>query len=66
MLLIYSQLGKWETNLYKSVFVLKAGHSGAVVTHLPSTSEICGSNPGPYVGNLVVAYQWLALYGTEP
>ena len=34
-------------------------HGGAVVTHLPPTS---GSNPGPYVGKLVVAYRWSAVY----
>ena len=27
------------------------GHSGAVVTHSPPTSEVCGSNPRPHVGN---------------
>ena len=32
------------------------GHSGTVVTYLPPTSEVCGSNPGPYVGKLVLAY----------
>ena len=37
-----------------------------VVTHLPPTSEVCGSNPGPSVGKLVVAYQGSALYSTEP
>ena len=31
------------------------GVSG-VVTDLPPTSEVCGSNPRPYVGKLVVAY----------
>ena len=39
---------------------------GTVVTHSPPTSEIGGSNLGPYVGNLVVAYQWSAVYSTEP
>ena len=33
------------------------GHSGAVVTHSPPTSEVSGSNPRPYVGKLVVAYR---------
>ena len=33
-----------------------AGNGGAVVTYLPPTSEVGGSNPGPYVGKLVVAY----------
>ena len=30
------------------------GSGGAVVTHSPPTSEDGGSNPGPYVGKLVV------------
>ena len=29
--------------------------SVAVVTHSPPTSEVGGSNPGPYVGKMVVA-----------
>ena len=37
-----------------------------MVTHWPPTSEMGGSNPGPYVGKLVVAYQWSAVYSTEP
>ena len=41
------------------------GHGGAVVTYSPSTSEVCRSIR-PYVGKLLVAYQWLAAYGTEP
>ena len=32
-------------------------HSGEVVTHSPRTSEVGSSNPGPYVGKLVVAYR---------
>ena len=32
------------------------GHGSTVVTHLSPTSEVSGSNPGPYVGKLVVAY----------
>ena len=39
---------------------------GTVVTHLPLTSETRSSNPGPYTGKLVVAYQWLAVYSAEP
>ena len=39
---------------------------GTVVTHWPPTSEVCGSNTGPYVGKFVVAYQWLAGHSTEP
>ena len=42
------------------------GHSGAVVTHSPPTSEAGGSNPKPYVGKMVVSYKWLAVYSTEP
>ena len=34
-------------------------------THLPSTSEVCGSNPGPEVGKLIVAYQCPAVCGAE-
>ena len=44
----------------------KRGHGGAVVTHLPPTSEVGSSNPKPYVRKLVVAYQRSAVYGTEP
>ena len=40
-------------------------HSGAmVVTHLSLISEVLSSNPGPYLGKLIVAYQWLAVYST--
>ena len=46
--------------------VLMIGHGGTVVKHLPPTSEDGGSNPGPYVGKLVVAYQWSAVYSTQP
>ena len=42
------------------------GHGGAVVIPLPPTSEVGGSNPGPYVGKLVVTYQWLAVNNAEP
>ena len=42
------------------------GHGGAVVKHLPPTSEVSGSNPETYVGKLVVAYRWSAVYSTEP
>ena len=40
--------------------------SSEVVTHLPPTSEVSGSNPGPYVGKLVVTYQWSTVYSAEP
>ena len=33
----------------------KWGHGGAVVTYSPPTSEVDCSNPGSYVGKLVVA-----------
>ena len=48
------------------LFTYLGGHDGTVVTHSPPTSEVRGSNPGPYVGKLVVAYQWWAVYSTEP
>ena len=54
----------------KSLFVLFGGvggdHGGAVVTHLPPTSEVSSSNRGPYMRMLVVAYRWTAVYSTEP
>ena len=37
-------------------------HGGAVVTHSPPTSKVGSSNPGLYVGKLVVAYRWSAVY----
>ena len=40
------------------------GQSDTVVTQSPPTSEVGGSNPGPYAGNLIVAYEWLAVYRT--
>ena len=30
------------------------GHGGAVVTNLPPTSEVSGSNPEPYVGKMAL------------
>ena len=45
------------------------GGNSAMVTHSPPTSEVCGSNPGAYVGKLpmlVVACRWLPLYSTKP
>ena len=44
----------------------KKGHGDAEVTHSPPTSEVYGSNPKAYAGNFLVAYQWLAVYSTEP
>ena len=32
-------------------------HDGVVVTHSTPTSEVGSSNPRPYVGKLVIAYQ---------
>ena len=37
-----------------------------MVTHSSPTSEADCSNRGPYVGKLVVAYQWPTVYSTEP
>ena len=41
------------------------GTSGTVVTHSPPTFEVGSSKPRPYVGKLVAAYQWSAVYSTE-
>ena len=35
------------------------------VTHSPPTSEVGGLNPGPYVGQLVVAYRSALVYSAE-
>ena len=35
---------------------IDGGHGGVAVINTPPTSEDGGSNPGPYVGKLVVAY----------
>ena len=40
-------------------------HGGAVVTHSPSTYEVCSSNFGPCVGKLAVGYRRLEVYSTE-
>ena len=45
---------------------LKAWGEATVVTHSSPTFEVCNSNPKPYVGNLVVAYQWSTVNSTEP
>ena len=42
------------------------GQGGAVVIHLRPTTDISGSNLGPYVRKLVVPYRWSAFYSTEP
>ena len=39
---------------------------GVEVAHSHPTSEVGSSNPRPYVGKLVIAYQCLAVYSTEP
>ena len=42
------------------------GHGGTVLTHLPPTSEVSGSNSRPYVGKLLFLYRWSAVYSIEP
>ena len=43
------------------------GHGGRVVTLSPPTSEARVRSPSrPYVGKLVVACRWSAVYSTEP
>ena len=42
-------------------FIFNRGHRDAEVT-----SEVSGSDPGPYVGKLVVTYRWSAVYSTKP
>ena len=43
------------------------GHGGKVVTLSPPTSEAGVRSPSrPYVGKLVVACRWSAVYSTEP
>ena len=37
-----------------------------VIGNFRATSEVGSSNPKPYVGKLVVAYRWSAVYSTEP
>ena len=44
----------------------RLGHGSPVVTHLSSTSGVGGSNPGPYVGKLLVVYCWSEVYSTVP
>ena len=43
----------------------KWGLGGVWVTHSPPISEVSGSDPGPYVGKLVVAYRCAAVYTSE-
>ena len=43
------------------------GHGGRVVTLSPPTSEAGVRSPSrPYVGKLVVACRWSAVYSTQP
>ena len=45
----------------------EGGHGGRVVTLSPPTSEAGVQSPSrPYVGKLVVACRWSAVYSTEP
>ena len=48
-----------------SLNTMTCKHGGAVVTHSSPTSEVGGSNPGPYVGKFVVAYRWSAVCSTN-
>ena len=54
-------LGNYCSDIIVYIFVtlclpcFAGGHSSAVVTHSPPTSKVGGSNPGPYVGKLVVS-----------
>ena len=57
----------WELVLvFVEMLYQPSGHGGPVVTHLPPTSKVGSSNPGPFGGKSVVAYQWSAVYITEP
>ena len=51
-----------ETFLIRGV----GGHGGPVVTHSPPTSEVCGSNPVPYVGKVGSCLPKTADYSAEP
>ena len=43
-----------QTNAHICLNSSFGGHTVAVVTHLPPKSEVCDSNPRPYMGNLVI------------
>ena len=46
-----------KSSIFKGLFEsINGAHGGTVVTYLPPTSEVCGSNPGPYAGKVVVPY----------
>ena len=49
----------WNSYLKK----YQRGHGGAVVTHLPPTSEVSSSKPRTLCEK--GAYGWLAVYSTE-
>ena len=50
----------------KNLFVHENnGNGGSVIIHSPPVSEVGSSNPGPYVGKVVVAYQWPGVYSKE-
>ena len=47
-------------------FIILSTLGGPVVTPSSITSEVSGSNLGPYVGKLVGSYRWSAVYSTKP
>ena len=55
---------RWNT--FHDIVAIEGSHSGTVVTHSAPSSEVSCLMLGPYVGNLVVAYRWLADNSTEP
>ena len=48
------------------IWIQLRGHSGAVVTNLPPTSKVDGSNPTPCVGKMVVSYTPFTLQVVSP
>ena len=54
----------WSWYSVASLFGTERGHGGVVVTHSPV--EVGGSNPGPYVGKLAVAYALFTLKAVCP
>ena len=59
--MLFSLVAACQTGLFENIIIkcrehIAGGHGGEVVTHSPLTSEVGGSNSGPYVGKLVVAY----------
>ena len=56
----------WHYKQAQCITVINMGEPGGiVVTHLPPTSEVCGSNNGPHMGQLVVAFQLPIVYSAE-